>query len=103
MLLYKTMFFSHLLDFAQNKTFSKSAFSGVPSKYQPVWIQIRPDKMSGLIWVLKLFAKVISRQQKMSQACKALKVNPLPAECGYILYIHCFPGSPRIHCTQSIC
>ena len=26
-------------------------FSGTPSEYRTVWIQIRPDKMSGLIWI----------------------------------------------------
>ena len=29
----------------------KNFFSGIPSLCQTVWIQIRPDKMSGLIWV----------------------------------------------------
>ena len=34
----------------QNQLFPK-IISGTPSAYQTVWIQIRPDILSGLIWV----------------------------------------------------
>ena len=44
----------------------------IPSKCQKVWIQIRPDILSGLIWV-QTFAKVIGRQQKSPLADKELK------------------------------
>ena len=37
-------------DFLQNYNFLK-IFSGILSKCQTVWNQIRPDVMSGLIWV----------------------------------------------------
>ena len=39
-----------LLIFFQNKLFRK-IFSGIPSECQTNWIQIRPDILSGLIWV----------------------------------------------------
>ena len=39
--------------------FSKSLFkkilSGIPSECQTVWIQIRPDILSGLIWVQTVY------------------------------------------------
>ena len=37
-------------DFFQNQLFRKIT-SGIPSECQTDWIQIRPDIMSGLIWV----------------------------------------------------
>ena len=37
-------------DFFQNQLFRKT-LSGIPSVCQRVWIQIRPDILSGLIWV----------------------------------------------------
>ena len=37
-------------DFFQNQLFRK-ILSGLPSECQTVWIQIRPDPLSGLIWV----------------------------------------------------
>ena len=30
---------------------NRKNYSGRPSEWQTVWIQIRPDKMLGLIWV----------------------------------------------------
>ena len=36
--------------FLQNMHFQK-IISGIPSECQTVWIQIRPDILSGLIWV----------------------------------------------------
>ena len=36
----------------------------LPSWCQTLWLQTRPDILSGLIWI-QLFAKVISRQQKL--------------------------------------
>ena len=61
-------------------------FYPLPSRCQTVWIQIRPEILSGLIWVeivckgyqqtskclagseFKLFVKVISRQQKWAKS-----------------------------------
>ena len=53
-------------------TFFKKFFSGTLSECQTVWIQIRTDIMSVLIWV-QLFAKIISRQQKSPLTRKKLK------------------------------
>ena len=43
-------FFVVCLFFFQNQLFQKS-ISGIPSECQTVWIRIRPDLLSGLIWV----------------------------------------------------
>ena len=51
--LYAGRFSGHFLpsiDFFSKSTFSKTS-SGISSKCQTVWIQIRPDIFSGLIWV----------------------------------------------------
>ena len=37
-------------DFFQDKLFGKN-LSGMPSECQTVWILVRPDILSGLIWV----------------------------------------------------
>ena len=42
--------FCHLLIFFQNQLFRKF-ISGIPSGCQTDWIQIRPNILSGLIWV----------------------------------------------------
>ena len=47
-------------DFFQNQLFRK-ILSRVPSECRTVWIQIRPDTTSGLIWV-QTVCKVISRR-----------------------------------------
>ena len=39
-----------LIFFFQNQLFQK-ILSGIPSESQTDWIQIRPDILSGLIWV----------------------------------------------------
>ena len=44
------MFFLSSADFFQNQLFRKN-LSGIPSEWQTVWIQIRPNILSGLIWV----------------------------------------------------
>ena len=43
-------FCCHLLIFFQNQLFQK-ILSGIPSECQTDWIQIRPDILSGLMWV----------------------------------------------------
>ena len=45
-----TVLFSRLLILFQNQIFRK-ILSGIPSRCQTDWIQIRPDILSGLIWV----------------------------------------------------
>ena len=42
--------FLRLLTFFQNKFFEK-ILSGIPSECQTVWTLIRPNELSGLIWV----------------------------------------------------
>ena len=48
--LHNFFIFLSSADFFQNQLFQK-LLSGKPSKCQTVWIQIRPDILSGLIWV----------------------------------------------------
>ena len=60
----------------------EAGFFSILSGCQTVWIHIRPDILSGLIWVQtvcrsKLFAKVISRQQKLPLAGKDLNTKQL--------------------------
>ena len=38
-------------DFFHDQLFFLKILSGIPSECQTVWIQIRPDILSGLIWV----------------------------------------------------
>ena len=84
LLFLHTLLLSHIL------LFGCWIFS-IPSECQTVWIQIRPDILSGLIWVLtvfksyqqttkcltgsgfKLFAKVISKQQKWAKGLNTKK------------------------------
>ena len=68
-LLLHTILLCHIL------LFGCQIFS-IPSGCQTVWIQIRPDILSGLIWV-QLFAKVISRQQQSPLAGKELNTKQL--------------------------
>ena len=37
--------------FFSKSTFSKNSFKNIPSECRTEWIQIRPDILSGLIWV----------------------------------------------------
>ena len=37
--------------FCYEINFFKKNLSGIPSECQTVWVQIRPDVLSGLIWV----------------------------------------------------
>ena len=74
--------------------FFKKALSGILSECQTVWIQIRPDVLSSLIWV-QLFAKVISRRQKSPLAgkelirCKNVKTDPSL----------CLAQCPKVYCS----
>ena len=57
-------------DFIQNQLFRK-ILSGIPSECQTDWIQIRPDIMSGLIWV----QSVCKSYQQTTLGDKALKAH----------------------------
>ena len=59
-------------DFFKINFFQKNN-SGTLSECQTVWILIRTDVRSVLIWILILFAKFISRQQNSPLARKELK------------------------------
>ena len=53
MILHAGKFFMNIsstAEFCTNYFFGK-ILSGIPLECETVWIQIRPDKMSGLIWV----------------------------------------------------
>ena len=45
------LFFSSVDFILKLNFFSKKNLSGIPSECQTVWIQIRPDVLSGLIWI----------------------------------------------------
>ena len=61
--------------FFLNILFHKN-LSGIPSECQTVWIQIRPDKMLGLIWVqtvckgYQLMKKVTTREERVKDEGK---------------------------------
>ena len=40
--------------FLKNQLYQK-ILAGIPSEYETVWIQNRPDFLLGLIWVLTIF------------------------------------------------
>ena len=52
--------------------FFKKNLLGIPSEYQTVWIQIRPDILSGLIWV-QTVCKAYQQRKKSTLAGKELK------------------------------
>ena len=52
--LFASCFFLSSADFFQNRLF-RIVLSGIPSECQIVWIQIRPDILSGLIWVQTVY------------------------------------------------
>ena len=62
-------------DLFQNQLFRK-IISGITSGCQTVWIQIRPDKMSGLIWVqtvwkgYKQMTKVAASKERVNYHTK---------------------------------
>ena len=51
---FPAFFFWLSADFFQNHFFQK-ILSGIPSECRTVWIQIRPDILSGLIWVQTVY------------------------------------------------
>ena len=72
-------------DFFQNQLFGK-IISGIPSECQTVWNQIRPDVLSGLIWVQtvcegyqqttlvgKEFYDYFSNYQDLSKSIRAIR------------------------------
>ena len=76
--------------FFQNQ-FSRKILSGILSECQIVWIQVRPDKMSGLIWVqtvcIGLSADDTRRQRLIIIILGCLWVNRLFISC---LTVHVF-------------
>ena len=54
-------------DFFQNKLFRK-ILSGIPSECETAWIQIRPDTLSGLIWVQTVLQR-LSAAKSQPDAC----------------------------------
>ena len=67
-----------IINFLEEKIFQKY------HQCQTVWIQIRPDVLSGLIWV-QLFAKVINRQ-KVSKKLRNLLIgsSQMERECNQL-------------------
>ena len=63
------MLFLSSADFFQNHLFQKN-LSGIQTECQRVWIQIRPNIVSGLIWVLT----VCKNYQQMTLVDKAVTV-----------------------------
>ena len=72
-------------DFFQNKLFRKN-ISGIPSECQTDWIQIKPDILSGLIWVqtvckgyqqTTLVGKEFTIRQSTKTADISLPLKPL--------------------------
>ena len=62
-------------DFFQNQLFRK-ILSGIPSECHIVWIQIRPNVLSGLIWV----QTVCISYQQMTLGDKELRGNKIDAK-----------------------
>ena len=55
--------------FKSEETFRK-IISGTPPECQRVWIQIRPDVLSGLIWVLTVLQKLsVDDTSRPKSAC----------------------------------
>ena len=67
-------FFCHLQIFVHNKVFRK-ILSGMPSQCQTVWIQIRPDKLSGLIWVQTVCKSYLQTRQVGKELKRLQKLN----------------------------
>ena len=72
-------FFLSSADFFQNKLF-RIRILRVPSEWQTVWIQMRPDILSGLICV-QIVCK--GYEQMTSHSYRGLELGKLP--CGYFL------------------
>ena len=78
------MLFCHLL-IVQNQLFPK-LLSGISSECQTDWIQIRPDKMSGLIWV----QSVCKGHQQTTLLSNELKMKILFPVFFVIIFFNCF-------------
>ena len=96
------MLFRHLLIFFENQLFRK-ILSGIPSECQTVRIQVRPDIMSGLIWVPYCLQRLSTdntggqRGMKYSQGADLpLIIKSLLKECSAICLEHNAPmRSPK--------
>ena len=54
-------------------TFLRKLLSGIPSESQTLWTQIRPDILSGLIWV-QTVCKDYQHMTETPLACKKLNI-----------------------------
>ena len=63
-------------EFFQNQLFRK-IISGIPSECKTVWIQIRSDKMSGLIW-FQTVSKKLSADDTSKQRVKYIRLFFIP-------------------------
>ena len=69
----------------------QNILSGTPSECQTLWIQVKANVKSGLIWV-QLFAKVISRRQwrvksKLIEFGKQNKILMCSSECNATVWL----------------
>ena len=58
--------------------FFKKNLSGIPSEFQTVWIQIRPDILLGLIWV-QTICKGYQQMTKVATSGERVKVPIMTA------------------------
>ena len=84
----------------------KIFFSGTPSEYQTVWIQSRPDLLSGLIWVqtvcksYRQTATLVGNAS--SQSCMHSYAVVLDFKFSYVAFTYmysCYGCHERIECT----
>ena len=69
----------------------------IPSEYQTAWNQIRPDKMSGLIWVqtvckgYQLTTKVAPSRQRVKYKTTCWYYFLARALCSFYIWLQLFP------------
>ena len=67
------------VDFFLKWTFSKKSFRNT-SECQTVWVQVRPDILSGLIWV-QTVSKGYKQTTKVATNGERVKANVSPWKC----------------------
>ena len=75
---FACFFFLLSEDFFFKINYLKKNLSGIPSECQTVWIQIRPDVLSGLIWV-QTVCKGYQQMTKVATSGKEFKPPLQPA------------------------
>ena len=85
--------FCRLLNFFQNQNFRK-ILSGKPSECQTVLILIRPDLMSGLIWV-----KTVCKGYQQTTLVDKVKCACAATQWGYNFIFWSEPSSSAILCV----